>query len=173
MKKLNNKHISSASAAICAAVYALSSLPAAAATENVGGEADIIQSATLTKTDDLQFGRIIAGPTASTVVIDEDTEVRTVTGTAVAFGGTVSAAKIDVNANPLLLYSIILPPTVAITSGSNAMVIDDLKLNIPAVRLLPLGAPIDDFQIGGRLNIGANQAPGNYSGSFVVTVNFF
>lgn len=136
-------------------------------------EVDIVPAASIQKLSDLQFGTIIAGTSASTVVINEDTGVRTVNGTAVAYGGPVSAAKFSAAQRPLLIYVISLPNAIQISNGSEEMTVDRFRLDIPAVRLLPLFAPtLREFNVGGRLNVGPNQEPGNYSGTFTVTVNY-
>ena len=137
--------------------------------------ADITQPSSVQRLQDLQFGDIIAGSTVSTVVVNPSTEARSIqTGNATAFGGTVSAAPFPVSARPLLYYQISVPASTTLTRnvGSETMLVDNFTLNGAAIRFLPLFTSIGSFKVGGRLTVGAAQEPGQYEGSFVVTVNY-
>ena len=137
--------------------------------------AEIAKPSTVQRLQDLQFGDIIAGSTISTVVINPSTDSRSIqTGNATAFGGTVSAAQFQVSARPLLYYQINVPSSTTLTrnGGSQTMLVDNFTLNGASIRLLPLFTSIGNFKVGGRLTVGAAQEPGQYDGSFTVTVNY-
>ncbi len=137
--------------------------------------ADISRPSTVQRLQDLQFGDIIAGSTVSTVVVNPFSDARSIqTGNATAFGGTVSAARFQVSARPLLYYQISLPSSTTLTrnGGSQTMLVDNFTLNGASIRLLPLFTSIGNFKVGGRLTVGAAQEPGEYEGSFSVTVNY-
>lgn len=137
--------------------------------------ADITGPSSVQRLQDLQFGDIIAGNTVSTVVINASTDARSIqTGNATAFGGTVSAARFHVSARPLLYYQINLPSSTTLTrnGGSETMLVDNFTLDGAAIRFLPLFTSIGNFKVGGRLTVAAAQEPGQYEGSFVVTVNY-
>jgi len=137
--------------------------------------ADIARPSTVQRLQDLQFGDIIAGSTVSTVVVDPYSDSRSIqTGDATAFGGTVSAARFQVSARPLIYYQINVPSSTTLTrnGGSQTMLVDNFTLNGASIRLLPLFTSIGNFRVGGRLTVGAAQEPGEYEGSFSVTVNY-
>lgn len=136
---------------------------------------EISRPSTVQRLQDLQFGDIIAGSTISTVVVNPYTDSRSIqTGNATAFGGTVSAARFQVSARPLLYYQISLPGSTTLTrnGGSQTMLVDNFTLNGSSLRFLPLFTSIGNFKVGGRLTVGAAQEPGQYNGNFVVTVNY-
>lgn len=136
---------------------------------------DIARPSTVQRLQDLQFGNIIAGSTVSTVVINPYSDSRSIqTGDATAFGGTVSAARFQVSARPLIYYQINVPSSTTLTrnGGSQTMLVDNFTLNGASIRLLPLFTSIGNFRVGGRLTVGAAQEPGEYEGSFSVTVNY-
>ena len=62
--------------------------------------------------------------------------------------------------------------TLTRNGGSETMLVDNFTLNGASIRLIPLFATIGNFRVGGRLTVGAAQEPGQYEGSFVVTVNY-
>ena len=65
------------------------SVPAQAATRAAPVEAVTIRPLSLVKTDDLDFGTLIAGPSAGTATINANTGVRTTAGgVTAAAGGT-------------------------------------------------------------------------------------
>jgi hypothetical protein len=101
--------------AALAPVMALSQTGTALAADDTGdSEAVFVTPLSLVNTSDLEFGTLLAGPTAGTVVINPNNDARSVTGGVTAAG-----------------------------SG------------------------------GGRLQVGANQAPGVYEGDFQITVTYF
>jgi hypothetical protein len=156
-------------------VGAAAAAPLCAQTAAGESVAEISRPSTVQKLEDLQFGDIIAGSTVSTVVVNPSSESRSIqTGNATAFGGTVSAAQFQVSARPLLYYQISLPSSTTLTriSGSETMLVNNFTLNGSSIRFLPLFTAIGNFKVGGRLTVGAGQEPGQYSGSFVVTVNY-
>ena len=154
---------------------AAASGPLYAQTASADAVADIAIPSTVQRMQDLQFGDIVAGATVSTVVINPFTDSRSIqTGDATAFGGTVSAAQFQVSARPLLYYQINVPSSATLTrnGGSQTMLVDDFTLNGASLRLIPLLTTVGNFKVGGRLTVAAAQEPGQYEGSFVVTVNY-
>ncbi len=67
-------------------------------------------------------------------------------------------------------YSITLPSSATLTSGGNTMTVDTYTDDAGATPTLPGGS--DTFNVGATLNVGADQAKGSYSGTFLVTVNY-
>ncbi|QJB69102.1 DUF4402 domain-containing protein [Parasphingorhabdus halotolerans] len=58
------------------------------------------------------------------------------------------------------------------SGGPETMIVTNFILDGNAIRLLPLFTSLGNFKDGGRLNVGANQVGGAYSGNFTVTVNY-
>ncbi len=168
----------------CAAVgLVVTTSNAAFAASGAGVASSVVRPATtISKTRDLDFGRIIRGTTAGTVTINPRTSVRTRTGgvtllgtdfTSAAFAGTGTAgvqARLSVGS-----------PTVVLTrvGGGATMNLNTLRVSIGGgpVRTLPrnFNLPASGVQtiiIGGRLNVGANQLSGVYAGTFTLTMNY-
>ncbi len=63
-------------------------------------------------------------------------------------------------------------PTLSRAGGGGAMTVSALTLNGATLRLVTATGLID-LRVGGTLQVNASQAPGNYSGSFTINVNYF
>ncbi len=138
---------------------------AQAATATATAKAQILRQITVTKTADLDFGTIVTGAAASTVVISPAGArtcgaglVCTNAATAAAFGivGTTGSVVTLAAAGP-----------VSLVSGGNNM--SATLLTSAATRTL---TGTDSFTVGGTLSVGANQADGAYTGTFTVTVDY-
>lgn len=129
----------------------------------------IAQPAQIQKVDDLRFGVIVRPLTAGIVEIDP--------------AGSISA-NIDVSTYPgnrgpsrfLLVgdnnrrFLVFLPSRINISNGTATMRVDRFRMNAVngSTRFDANGRY--NLYVGGRLNVGANQAVGQYSGTFDVTV---
>ncbi|SFW25199.1 DUF4402 domain-containing protein [Chitinophaga sancti] len=147
----------------------------ASATANVS--ATIIAPIAISKSNDMNFGRVAATAAAGTVVL-APAGTRTFTGgvTLPSFGGTgdVSPAIFDVSGAPDYTYSITLPTTATtIANGSNTMTVDTWTSSPTPIGTLA-GDGTQTLRVGATLNVGANQAPGVYTSAtpFTVTVNY-
>lgn len=126
----------------------------------------------------LDFGNIIPVG-GGTVTVDAQTGVRTSTGVVLA-GGTVSNAQFIATGTPNQTVTITLSPLpIVITSGANSMSINQVRVSVngggpqpvgPNANLGPIG--VINYAVGGRLNVGATQAPGTYTGSFSLTMDY-
>ncbi len=124
----------------------------------------------MVKTQDLDFGSLIASPTAGTVIIDPYSDARTTTGGVTLAGGSPSAARFSAAGVLNILGLITLPTSIALTgSGGGTMTISAVTTNGPTTRLFS-GTAILDVRVGGTLNVKANQTVGDYTGTFQVTV---
>ncbi len=153
-------------------VIALSPATANAAAANAQANAVTLRPLSLVKTADLEFGSLIPSATAGTATVNATTDVRTVGGGATgASGATPGAARFTAAGLFNVLALITLPPTIVLTRGGGpeTMTVTNITTNGPTLRLFPGSATID-VRIGGRLNVGANQAAGSYSGTFNLTV---
>lgn len=133
--------------------------------------------------ESLEFGSFIVGTTAGTVTVSP-AGVRTSTGGIILVGGLVQPARfagrgrtnqtvvISLNANTTTLRRAGGTETILldqITIGSTPTAV--LTTNPRAFRITdPAG--IFNFPIGGRLSVAANQTPGDYEGTFSITLNY-
>jgi hypothetical protein len=132
-------------------------------------------SLVMTATQALQFGAI-AAPAAGTVTVDT-AGIRTSTGGVVLItGSTATAAQISMSTAPytcdgraLVVVSVTSPATLTHTTLGATMTVDNFVTNPAAGGAFDSTIPMT---IGATLNVGASQAPGSYTGSFLVTVTF-
>jgi Domain of unknown function (DUF4402) len=162
-------------AALCAFVLAgLIATPAGAATSAATGNAITLRPLSIVNVTDLDFGIDISGPTAGTVVIDPNTDARSVTGGVVAAGGTPHAAQFYTYGGPLQTLQVNRGPLPVLSrsGGGATMNVTQLTLNGPVTRFLN-AAGVLDLRVGGTLAVGANQLSGAYSGTFQIIVTYF
>lgn len=188
-------HFGHAIRAICAALaLALSAFlapvaQAQVATAQGSATAVVVAPLSLVKVQDLNFGRVAARPTAGTVTVDVNSGGCTVTG-GLIHQGTCQFAEFAGLGTRRMRVRIQIPTTVTITGpGGATMLVDTMTLGTqPDLTFLggngnglgngnrryEINSPtgIFTFRVGGRLNVGANQAPGVYSGTFPVTVQY-
>ena len=157
---------------IMLAALAFATAPAQAASTTATSQALILRPLTLTQTEDLDFGTILPSATAGTVSVNANTGIRTTTGGVAAAGGTPQRAEF-VGAGRLGLLTIVsigVPPV--LTNGSGGTMATVLVVEGgTGLRVLP-GTGIQTYRVGGTLTVGANQAAGDYAGTFALTVNY-
>jgi hypothetical protein len=150
----------------------LVSAPGVALAATATGNATVvtIRPMTLVKTDDLDFGSLIPSGSAGTVVINASTDVRTTTGGVSVAGGTPAAARFTGTGVLNLAAFITLPTSITLTrtGGTQTMTVGSITTNGSTTRLFT-GAVVD-VRVGGTLSVAANQAAGDYVGTFSVTV---
>lgn len=160
----------------CLAAVAAAPVAAApvSATVDADGKALILIPLTLTKISDLDFGSVIPSGTSGTVIIDPATGDRTVTGGIVGvpsadgnqayFGGAGSAGQ-------QVVVVIAAPATLSNGTGGTIGVVTLTQDGSP-IRTVDPTARTFFVGVGGMINIGANQAEGDYTGTFTVTANY-
>ncbi len=151
----------------------LATTPAVAATDDARGRATVLRPITVVRTGDLDFGTILRGTTAGRVVINASTGARTVTGGVLVAGGTPRRATFTITGTPRRVVTIRLTPTsTTLTNGNGGtMLVNAFTLNGSANRRLSATGTIA-LGVGARLNVAANQADGNYTGTFNLTINY-
>jgi len=142
-------------------------------TATATGSAIVITPIAISKTTDMNFGNVAVSATAGTVILTP-ASTRTKSGgvTLPAAAGTVAAAAFAVTGLGASTYSITLPTTYTITSGSNNMIVDTFTSTPSGIGTLSSGA--QTVQVGATLNVAALQAAGTYTNAtgFNVTVNY-
>lgn len=135
--------------------------------------ADMVAPGTITKTDDLDFGAIIAGSTTGTVTINPDTGARTTTGGAIQAPGVFHPARFVIMNRPNIMnrVSVSPPPILKRVGGTETMATSNFQISKPNF-LRPPSVGLLEFWVGATLTVGANQVPGVYEGIFTVTVNY-
>ncbi len=147
-------------------------------------QATIVEPLGLVKVQDLRFGRIAASATAGTVTVNANTGACVASGGIIATGGC-GFGQFAGQGTKKLTVRIQIPATVTLTGpAGSTMLADTLTLGAaPDLVFLGMtgGTPryqisanngIFTFRLGGRLNIAANQRPGQYSGTYSVTVQY-
>ncbi|MEW6046951.1 MAG: DUF4402 domain-containing protein [Bacillota bacterium] len=121
---------------------------------------------------DLRFGDIVPGSTSGTVTIDP-AGARTVSGGVIALGESYGAASFTVSGEPGYSYTVTLPLSATLASGTNSMVVDTFTSSLDPDGVGTLDANGNGtFTVGATLHVDAGQAPGTYSGSFDVSVDY-
>ena len=109
----------------------LGAAPAVAQTASSQVRVQVNRAGTLTKTQDLDFGRLIAGATAGRAVVGTN-GTRTRTGGVTLAGGTVSAARFRAQSAPNQRFTIQLPTspvTLTRAGGGATMTVSNFTRN--------------------------------------------
>jgi hypothetical protein len=132
----------------------------------------------------LSFGDIIPGVAAGTLRLDPVADARTPTGVTVPATSTmaVHSAKFAVGGQANASYAITLPTAaVTLTSGTNNMTASAFTASVNGAATVPATpsptgntgpTATQSFTVGATLAVGANQASGDYTGAFNVTVTY-
>ena len=147
-----------------------------ATSEPANATATIVKAISIDKVTDLQFGKIIAAPTAGQVAIQTNGSRTIAAGNVVLFnqGSDHQAASFKTMGTPGAGYSLVLPADGSVsltrTGGTETMTIEGFVHS--ATGTLDAATGEETFNVGATLNVGANQAPGQYTGTFTVTAAY-
>ncbi len=133
--------------------------------------------------EDLEFGSILPSATAGTVTVSP-AGARTSSGGVTLVGGLVQPARFAGRGtlNQTVLVSLnSSPSTLTRIGGTETMRLDTIVIGSTPTAVLtvrpqsfritsPTG--IFNFPIGGTLRVNANQVPGDYAGTFALTLNY-
>jgi hypothetical protein len=132
----------------------------------------IIIPLTIIKFADLNFGNIIPSASAGTVAVDPFTGSVTLTGGVIAAGGPPNAAFFETYGGPLQTLTVNRGPYPVLSDGNgHTMNVTQLTLDGSTTRFLS-AAGLVQLHVGGTLQVGANQAGGNYTGNFLIYVTY-
>ena len=141
------------------------------ASTSANATARIVTPIAIAKTSDMNFGDVVAGGSAGTVVLTT-AGVRSATGgTTLGNAGATAAAAFNVTGQGSATYSISLPASTTVTSGGNTMTVNAFASNPSGTGALSAGGS-QALTVGATLNVGASQATGTYTGTFNVTVTY-
>ncbi|MBT5471973.1 MAG: DUF4402 domain-containing protein [Nitrospina sp.] len=142
---------------------------AMAASDTGTAEATVVKQITISKTQDLGFGGMLQSGTGGTITISPADGTVTPSGVQTT-GATATRGEFFVDGDPNRAYTTTLDPTVTLFGGFGASPMTaDLTQDSNGALIL-FGS--DVIFIGGTLNVGVNQSPGAYTGSFNVTVDY-
>jgi len=148
--------------------------------------AELVTALTITNTTPMQFG-VIAIPTTGGSVIMATNGTRSPTGAGVSIvqsGTAKTVAKFDLTGTVGDTYSFTLPSSISVTTTAEGaikeMTISDLLVKVDAAAEVSYGsigtctltAGASSILVGGKLNIGANQVLGVYTGTYTVVVDY-
>ncbi len=144
-----------------------------AATPPARGKAQILLPASFSKLMDMDFGKLTV-TTAGLAVLDSTNGTVTTTGGVVLAGGSPHAAGFAAVSPTRNVVKISLPKQpVKLTriGGTEFMTVDTWTINGATTRNVVAHERFE-FTVGGTLHVNANQAEGNYLGTFDVTLNY-
>lgn len=144
-------------------------------------DAIVLRPLSFFKVNDLDFGDIIASGTAGTVRIAPD-GARTRTGGATLAGNSGEPARFAGLGTPNRQVNISLGAnSIFITGPGTRMRVRDFEIGSTPTAILSttptrftIATAIGNynFPVGATLEVGANQTPGDYAGTFTITLNY-
>ena len=149
------------------AALAMNAPAAHAASTTATAKAKILRQITLANTSDLQYATIISGATPSTVAVSP-AGVPTC-GVGLSCTGTMTAANFNVQGTSGAVVLVGGDSSVTLNGSLGGTMTSTLTYSSANITL---GSTGGSFQVGGTLSVGANQASGDYSGTFNVTANY-
>lgn len=159
-----------------------STAAAQVATEQAEARAVLVQRFSFIRVQDLSFGGIIPGPTGGVVRVTP-AGVRTSTGGVTLTGSAHQPARfagmglynqqvrIRMGSNTIQLTGPGAPMTVSMWEIGSTPTTQFLTTS-PRVFRLGSSTGMYNFALGARVNVNANQAPGTYSGTFSITLDY-
>ncbi len=121
----------------------------------------------------LDFGTIKAAPVDGSISLSPSQPplVTTTGGVFAVSGGARKSCRVKIKGQKDTLVYLDLQPRTQLVSAQGKTLELDLTINEP-VRNLGRSGVITDVFIGGTLNVDANAQAGDYSGDFVITVDY-
>lgn len=155
--------------ALAAAAVALST-PAFAAEVEADAGAKIIAPLQIGNSTALYFGTIAPSLTAGDKVVVSPRGEKACGAELTCLTDDHTAAEFKVSGEADSAYTIQLPRSIQISNGAGASMTVDAFTGSKANGTLVAGS--DTFTVGGTLGVAANQATGEYTGTFVVAVEY-
>ena len=169
--------------AIFAPLFALAAASPALAQNNAQGQAEaiVLRPLSFFKVNDLDFGSIIASGTAGTVRLAPDgTRTRT-GGVTLAGNGGEPARFAGLGSFNRQVNISLGSNTIWITGPGPRMRVRNFEIGSTPTAILSttptrfrITSPLGNynFPVGATLEVGANQTPGDYAGTFTITLNY-
>lgn len=143
---------------------------ASAATVDGNASATVLAPLAVIEKASMAFGGVSGDPLiASSVTLDTAGTVTANPGAWADQSGT-AAGGFNVTGGVGAVYTITLPASTTVTNGGNTMTVNNFTKSVVTGTID--GIDNTDFTVGADLLIGAAQAQGAYSGTYVMTVNY-
>lgn len=133
------------------------------------------QQVTLANARGLDFGRFIAG-SGGTIVIGTG-GARSVTGGVLPLNSSGAGQAVfnvgrtgNGGGNRAVIITLPANGATRLTSGVNSMAVNNFVSSPATLQAIPTGGTT--LSLGATLVVAPNQAPGNYSGTFSLTINY-
>jgi hypothetical protein len=120
-------------------------------------------------TQDMTFGKIAGGSGYFGSVTIDTSGARSSSGSVMLLGSVFSPAGFMITGNAGQSYTLTLPATFTIVSGTNQMNVSAVTASIPIAGVLPAGGALP-FTVGGTLTVDSTQLNNTYSGTLAVSV---
>jgi hypothetical protein len=125
----------------------------------------------LSKLTDLRFGDVFTGPTAGTVVLSPAGARSATGGVGLGSLSVTGPATFTVTGAASATYAITLPTSITLSSPGGSLTVTPVT-STPSLTGLLSATGQQTLAVGGTLNVAANQADGDYTGTFSVTVAY-
>ena len=122
---------------------------------------------------DLIFGIIMPGPSSGTVTITPENNSRNSSGGVQLVSSLAGSASFTVSGATSACYTVTLPGNgITISNGSTTMAVNSFTVYPPSGTGTLGSDGLATFNVGGKLEVNANQPPGNYTGTFNVIIGY-
>ena len=133
---------------------------------------NIISTIALSTRNGLMFGEISSGSTAGTVTITSGNARASTGGASINSSVAGSPATFDVQGVASASYTISLPASVVLADASSHTLVVDNFTSTPTPAGVLDSSGQQSLFVGATLNVGSNQAFGEYTGQMSVTVDY-
>ena len=151
-----------------AAVAALASTGANAATQTATAEVKIIAAVTLTQNVGLDLGTVASSAVAGTVALPTGSNTRTCSASVTCVGTATRGQFTVAGATATYNVGITVPASTSLTGAGAPM---NLTL-VPSMTSFTSTGAAQIFYVGGTLSVGANQVAGTYTGTYNVSADY-
>jgi Mat/Ecp fimbriae major subunit len=150
-----------------AAIAAMVSTGANAATATATADVEILAPVTLIQTAGLDFGTVAAGAASGTVTLPTGSNTRTCS-VGLACVGAASRGAFEVTGVDTYVVDITVDASTVLTGAGTDM---NLTLD-PGITSIVADGTAQTFYVGGTLTVGAGQAAGTYTGNYNVSADY-
>ncbi len=152
-----------------AAMAAMVSTGANAATVTATADVEILAPVTLSQTTGLDFGIVAAGSSAGTVTMPIGSNTRTCSA-GLACVGTATRGVFSVTGADTTTVVITVDASTTLSNGTAA---DDMNLTLdPSATSVTATGVAQTFYVGGVLSVAASQTAGAYTGTYSVSAEY-
>ena len=170
-----------AAIAACATVALVVASPASAKQSVADAQIAIVRPLEFIKVENLDFGKVIRASTAGTVTVAPD-GTRTKTGNVILIGTGFQPARFaGMGTNNQRVDITLGTASIFVTGPGAPMRVHTFVMGSTPTAILTTtpqrfrinsATGIFNFPVGATLDVGANQTPGTYNGTWTITLNY-